>query len=200
MATAQDIARFKGKYMSGWDVMREARFERQKKLGILAPDQRLPPREPNTYNWDKLTAKQRDDFDTMMVVYAAIISHMDRAIGRLMSELKSLGVLDDTLALLTSDNGANAEVGPDGILTGDHPGDAKSSVAAGMEWSTFQYAVPLLQAFCGRRRYLQPRSFAGRRASTAQRDPRQGDESSGGRHGDFAGRDGHAISENLQRP
>jgi arylsulfatase len=72
----------------------------------------------------------------MMAVYAAIVSHMDRAIGRLMSELKSLGVLDNTLVLLTSDNGANAETGPDGILTGDHPGDARSSVAAGMEWST----------------------------------------------------------------
>jgi arylsulfatase A-like enzyme len=136
MAPAQDIARFKGKYMSGWDAMREARFERQKKLSIITPDQHLPPRGPNTYNWDKLTAKQQNDFDTMMAVYAGIISHMDRAIGRLISELKSLGVLDNTLVLLTSDNGANAEVGPDGILTGDHPGDANSSVAAGMEWAT----------------------------------------------------------------
>ena len=136
MAPPEDIARFKGKFMAGWDVLRQARFDRQKKLGILAPDQRLPPREPNSYNWDKLNAKQQDDFDTMMAIYAAIISHMDRSIGRLVSELKTLGVFDNTLMMLTSDNGANAETGPDGILTGEHPGDAKSTVAAGMEWST----------------------------------------------------------------
>ena len=136
MAPAADIARFKGKYMSGWDALREARFERQKKRGVVTPDQRLAPREPNTYNWEKLNTKQRDDFDTMMAIYAAIISHMDQAIGRLMAELKSLGVIDNTLVMMTSDNGANAEVGPDGILEGDQPGGPKSSVAAGMEWAT----------------------------------------------------------------
>ena len=136
MAPAADIARFKGKYMSGWDALREARFERQKKRGVVTPDQRLAPREPNTYNWEKLNTKQRDDFDTMMAIYAAIISHMDQAIGRLMAELKSLGVIDNTLVMMTSDNGANAEVGPDGILEGDQPGGPRSSVAAGMEWAT----------------------------------------------------------------
>ena len=37
--------------------------------------------------------------------YAAMVSHLDRDIGRIMDELKQQGIDDDTLVLFTSDNG-----------------------------------------------------------------------------------------------
>ena len=138
MAPKEDIARFKGRYMAGWDAVRQARFERQKALGILGPDQILPPREPNTYNWDKLTPKEKDDFDTIMAIYAANVARMDKAIGTLVSALKSMGEIDNTLILFMSDIGGNAEAGPDGELEGKIPGSPDSYVAAGMEWATLQ--------------------------------------------------------------
>lgn len=136
MAPAQDIARFKGRYRAGWDALRRARFARQKALGVIGPEETLPEREPNAYDWDRLTPEQQDHFDTIMAIYAANISRMDRAIGNLVAGLKSGGQLDNTLILLMSDNGGNAEAGPDGELEGEDFGGPRSTVAAGMEWAT----------------------------------------------------------------
>jgi arylsulfatase len=138
MAPQEDIARFKGRYKAGWDVLREARFERQKALGIIGPDEKLPPREPNTYDWKKLSPEEQDRFDTIMAVYAAVIERMDKAIGTLVSALKSMGELDNTLILFMSDNGGNAVGGPDGGLKGEMPGGPDSSVQSGMNWATLQ--------------------------------------------------------------
>jgi arylsulfatase A-like enzyme len=112
MAPQEDIDRFRGKYKAGWDVMREERFARQKALGLFGPDEKLPPREPNTYAWNKLTPEQQDNFDNIMATYAADVSRMDRAIGTLVDALKTMGEFDNTLILIMSDNGANAESGP----------------------------------------------------------------------------------------
>ena len=63
MATPDEIARFRGHYTQNWDKMREARLARQKALKIVSPEQRLPPRLPNTYDWEKLSPAERDRFD-----------------------------------------------------------------------------------------------------------------------------------------
>jgi arylsulfatase len=139
MAPAEDIARFKGKYMAGWDAIRKARLDRQKQLGVVAPDTVLPPRLPNTYNWDKLLPEARERFDTIMAVYAANIARMDQAVGTLVQRLRDAGELDNTLILFMSDNGGNAESGPDARTGGTGPlGGPTSNIFAGMEWATMQ--------------------------------------------------------------
>lgn len=52
----------------------------------------------------------------MMEVYAGFLSHTDAQVGRLLGALERLGVLDDTIVLLLSDNGTSAEGGPHGSL------------------------------------------------------------------------------------
>ncbi|MDG2534266.1 arylsulfatase [Sphingomonas sp. HITSZ_GF] len=139
MAPPEDVAKFKGKYMRGWDVIRRARFEKQKKLGIIPANAELPPALANTYDWNKLSAADKDRFDTMMAVYAAAISRVDRAIGTLVARLKASGELDNTLILFMCDNGGNGESGPDGRLNGKGtPGSAQSVVWTGMNWATLQ--------------------------------------------------------------
>jgi arylsulfatase len=139
MAPVEEIARFKGKYLAGWDAIRKARLDRQKQLGVVAPDTVLPERLPNTYNWDKLPPEARDRFDTLMAIYAAVIARMDRAVGTLVQRLRDAGELDNTLILFMSDNGGNAESGPDGRTLGSGaPGGPNSTVFAGMEWATLQ--------------------------------------------------------------
>lgn len=139
MAPAEDVARFKGKYMRGWEAVREERFERQKKLGIIASDAELPAALPNTYDWDKLSDTDKERFDTIMAVYAATISRVDRSIGTLVDRLRESGELDNTLILFMCDNGGNAESGPDGRLLGSgEPGGPQSVVWAGMNWATLQ--------------------------------------------------------------
>src|SRR3546814_1822201 len=63
MAPAEDVAKFKGRYMRGWEAVRRERFERQKKLGIIAADAELPAALPGGYDWNKLSAEEKDRFD-----------------------------------------------------------------------------------------------------------------------------------------
>ena len=48
----------------------------------------------------------------MMEVFAGFLSHTDAQIGRLVERLTTLGLLENTLVLLISDNGTSAEGGP----------------------------------------------------------------------------------------
>lgn len=138
MAPPEDVARFKGKYRTSWEALRRARLERQKKLGIIDADQTLTPALPGSYDWDKLSPEDQDRFDTMMAVYAASISRIDKAVGALVERLRAAGELDNTLILFMSDNGGNAESGPDGRLLGGEPGGPESRVFVGMNWAMVQ--------------------------------------------------------------
>jgi arylsulfatase A-like enzyme len=135
-APAEDIARWRGKYMIGWDKLRQTRYERQIKLGLIDKAWPLSPRLDAVPAWESLSAKEQDRYDNIMAIYAAVVEHMDKAVGRLIDGLKERGVLDNTLVLFMSDNGGNAEAGVPGRLVGDHPGDAASDVFVGQCWAT----------------------------------------------------------------
>ena len=135
-APAEDIARWRGKYRIGWDKLREARYERQIKLGLIDKACPLSPRLPAVPAWDSLTPEQQDRYDNIMAIYAAVVERMDKAVGALIDGLKKRGVLDNTLVLFMSDNGGNAESGVRGRLEGEHPGDAHSVVYVGQCWAT----------------------------------------------------------------
>jgi arylsulfatase len=127
-APADDVARYKKKYLSGWDQLREERWKRQKDLNLgdtLPPIERevgppyarpddikkLGPHELNRpLVWAELTAEQREFQTNKMAVHAAMVDRMDREIGRILDALKKAGKLDDTLVLFLSDNGASAEI------------------------------------------------------------------------------------------
>jgi arylsulfatase len=138
MAPQEDVAKFKGKYLAGWEKLRRDRFERQKKMGLIPQSEVLPPALPATDDWAKLTPAQRERFDSMMAVYAAAISRVDKAIGDLVAKLKATGQLDNTLILFMSDNGGNAESGPNGKSGGEVLGNAHSNVWVGENWATLQ--------------------------------------------------------------
>lgn len=136
MAPEEEIAKFKGKFSAGWDRLREARFERQKALGVVPATQSLPPREPNSYNWEKLNAEQRLKLERLMEIYAAAVSRLDKAVGDVVARLKALGEYDNTLILFMSDNGSTAESGVDGTARGERLGSAQSWVGNSMNWAT----------------------------------------------------------------
>ena len=48
--------------------------------------------------------------------FAAFLEHTDAQIGRLISALEAIDVLDDTIVMVLSDNGASQEGGPFGVL------------------------------------------------------------------------------------
>ena len=136
-APAADIAKHRGKYLLGWQAVREARFQRQKKLGIVASDAELPAYPQNLPDWNSLTDAQRDLEDLRMATFAAMIERMDRGIGRVMEALKQSGQTDNTLILFMSDNGADSfSVADDSMLKQNKlPGDRASNWQLGTGWA-----------------------------------------------------------------
>ena len=136
-APAEVIARHRGRYRGGWDALRTARHARQIEMGIVAADQPLSPRPPDSPAWDTLAADRQERCDEMMAAYAAMIECVDRSMGTLVAGLESRGLLDDTLIIFLADNGGNAEGGPDGQTKGPGPiGSPDSYVLLGMNWAT----------------------------------------------------------------
>lgn len=136
-ARAEEIAKFRGKYREGWDALARRRWERQQDLGFVSPAWKPAARPAEVVAWDSLSPEEQDRFDHLMAVYAATVHLMDRSIGDLAAGLRERGMLDNTLILFLSDNGGNAESGPDGRTVGD-PTDPASSWFCGQSWAFLQ--------------------------------------------------------------
>jgi len=156
-AEAEDIARYRTKYLGGWDVMREARWERLKSLGLVNcrlsalerdvgppyafPEamQKLGPDEVNLpFPWIELTDPQREFQATKMAIHAAMVDRMDREIGRVLEQLRVMNAFENTLIFFASDNGASAEimVRGDGHDSQAAPGSAATHLCLGPGFSS----------------------------------------------------------------
>lgn len=115
---AQDwIARFKGRFDSGWDAYREQVFERQKELGVIPVDTVLTPRPAEIPAWSDVGADEKRLYARMMEVFAAFTAQTDYEIGRLVDWLRQTGQYDNTLILYcVGDNGASGEGGLQGTV------------------------------------------------------------------------------------
>lgn len=133
-APAADIKKYRGKYGNGWQAVREARFERQKKMGIFPPDAKLPPYPDNLPDWNSLTPEQKNLEDLRMSVFAAMVTRMDTGIGRVMEALERSGRADNTMVLFMSDNGADpfSSLDPMLLKRGKLPGDPRSNYQLGI--------------------------------------------------------------------
>ncbi len=145
-ALPQDIAKYRDKYLAGWEALRASRFERQKTMGITNttlsalerevgppyafPDaiKKLGSGEVNRpLPWAELTDEQRRFQATKMAIHAAMVDRMDQEIGRIIAQLKAMGAYENTLILFASDNGASAEIM---VRNGGHDPQAEMGSAA----------------------------------------------------------------------
>ncbi len=106
--------KYAGQFDDGWDAYRERVFARQKELGILPADAELSRHDPDVPEWESLSPEARRLSARMMEVFAGFLSHTDHHLGRLLDFLREQGVLDNTIVMVISDNGASAEGGPGG--------------------------------------------------------------------------------------
>lgn len=110
-APAETIAKYKGRYDGGYDVLREQRLRRQQELGLVDPA--VKPHHPvDTVPWTSLTPEEQKVSARKMEIYAAMIDRMDEAFGRVLAELRTSGELDNTVIVFLSDNGAEARDPP----------------------------------------------------------------------------------------
>lgn len=108
MAWPEDIQKYKGKYLAGYDEIRQGRFTKQKEMGLLTGEYKL---SDATYEyWDSLSEKQKLEEDLKMAVYAAMVDRMDQNIGKILNKIEELGKTENTLIMFMSDNGCSAEV------------------------------------------------------------------------------------------
>jgi arylsulfatase len=108
MAPTEEIEKYKDTYKGGWDAIREARYQKMIKLGLIDPAKtKLSPRWKDDLNWAKNPDKEWDA--RAMAVHAAMIDRMDQGIGRMLAALRKNGQFDNTLILFLSDNGASPE-------------------------------------------------------------------------------------------
>ena len=155
-APPEDIARYRDRYLAGWDVLRAERQRRVRELGLVdcalapaEPELRAPSGGPGIERkvgpdevayalpWDSLSESQRRFQATKMAVHAAMVDRMDREIGRVLAQVRDMGAWDHTVILFLSDNGASAEI----LLRGDGhdpasaAGSAESFLCLGPGWS-----------------------------------------------------------------
>jgi arylsulfatase/uncharacterized sulfatase len=96
---------YRGRFDGGWEALRQARAERARRLGLLPEGAAVDGFSPDARDWDALPADERRMAARSMEVYAGMIEAADAAIGRLMQRLAARGELDNTLFVVTSDNG-----------------------------------------------------------------------------------------------
>jgi arylsulfatase A-like enzyme len=154
-----DIAIYQDRYKSGWDAVRQERFDRMKAMGLVTGT--LPPLDPAVWpdynpsedqlhakispgevgravSWASLTDEQKQFQPVKMAIHAAMVHRMDIEIGRVIAQLKAAGNFEDTLVFFLSDNGASSEqiIRGDGHDRNAPPGSAKTFLGLGPGWSS----------------------------------------------------------------
>ena len=158
-ALQEDIDMYRERYLVGWDEIRMLRTENRKELGFDVHE--VNPMEPERYApwnlspeelitqidsadigraipWNNLSEEQKDLQATKMAIHAAMVSRMDREIGRYINSLKELGYFENTIIFFCSDNGASTEImnRADKHTIGAEPGSADTYLCLGPGWSS----------------------------------------------------------------
>ncbi|MHC5009462.1 MAG: arylsulfatase [Planctomycetota bacterium] len=105
------IDKYRGKFDMGWDAAREQILARQIEMGVIPEGTQLTERVSEIPAWDSLSDEEKALYARQMEVFAGMLEHTDAEIGRIVAALERVGVLDDTVILVTSDNGASGEGG-----------------------------------------------------------------------------------------
>ncbi|MBN9011802.1 MAG: arylsulfatase, partial [Rhizobiales bacterium] len=120
-APADIIKGYDATFAHGWDVEREQRMARQKAMGIVPPETKMPPRNDGVKAWDAHTPDEQRVFTRLQSAFAGMLDHADQHLARLIAFLDKTGVRDNTLIIVMSDNGASQEGGPLGFINAMGP-------------------------------------------------------------------------------
>ncbi len=115
-APPEYLAKYRGSFDEGWDVVRQRWFQRQIDIGVIPEGTELAPLNPGVEPWDTLPVNQQRLAVRLQEAFAAFLDHTDDQIGRLVAGLRAIGELDNTLLIVLADNGASQEGGPFGVM------------------------------------------------------------------------------------
>jgi arylsulfatase len=120
-APADIIKSYDPQFAHGWDVERAQRLDRQKAMGLVPPETRLPPRNDGVQPWESHGPDERRVFTRLQSAFAGMLDHADRHLARLIDFLDASRQRDNTIILVLSDNGASQEGGPLGMINAMGP-------------------------------------------------------------------------------
>jgi len=132
-AKPEDIAKYKGKYLVGWDKIRADRYQRQLEMGLIKDDWKMSERDKNVPEWKDVPESKRALWDMRMATYAAMVDCMDQGVGRVIDALKKKGAFGNTVILFLSDNGGCAEPAGKGKI--DIIGTARTNESYRTAWA-----------------------------------------------------------------
>ena len=115
-AKPSDMAKYKGRYDSGWTAAREARHQRQIEMGLIPAGTKLPKSDPRVPDWNATDNENRPLYARHMEAYAGMLDNADQNVGKLVAFLESIGELDNTIILFSSDNGGTDAGGEHGMV------------------------------------------------------------------------------------
>jgi arylsulfatase A-like enzyme len=136
-ARPEDIAKYRGKFKKGWDKLREEKYQRMLKMGIIDPSNKLSTKTKFSKDWDKLDPKRQEAMELRMAIYAAMIDSMDRGIGEVIETLKKHDAFDNTLILFLSDNGGEHSFSGRNDMDIASYGTNASMLGYGPSWATY---------------------------------------------------------------
>jgi len=100
------IAKYRGRYDAGPEVLRQERLRRMQALGLCPLEMTAHPVIAETKEWNNLSPEERQISARSMEVYAAMVERIDWNVGRVIDYLRKTGELDNTVVVFMSDNGA----------------------------------------------------------------------------------------------
>lgn len=98
-------AHYEGVYDTGWNEIRDARWQRAQTLGLIPEGAPLAELPKGMRRWASLAEPERRLLAKSMAVNAGMIEAMDHHIGRLIAYLEKRSTLANTVFVVTSDNG-----------------------------------------------------------------------------------------------
>lgn len=104
-APLEYIDKYNGVFDRGWDVMRKERLQKAIDLGLVADTARLADPAYKSRPWDSLSDEEKAYWARSMQVNAGMMEAADFHLGRLLDFLEEKGELDNTIVIVTSDNG-----------------------------------------------------------------------------------------------
>lgn len=111
------MEKYRGKFDKGWDHFRSEVLKRQIAAGIVPRGTKLEPNPGGMQDWKSLTPDQKRLYARQMEAQAAMISHLDAQLGRVIEALQARGELDNTMIVITSDNGSSEGGGQNGTFS-----------------------------------------------------------------------------------
>lgn len=135
-APESDVEKYKGRYDAGWQPIREERYKRELELGLVDPKWGMAPMDRGqAKEWKDLDSAHRAEWERRMEVYAAQVERMDKGVGKVLGELKALGIDKNTIVVFMSDNGGAPE-DPNKSKPGSKIGDRDSFRGYARPWAT----------------------------------------------------------------